>query len=279
MQFKFGNGFLVGTLGGALWGFIGMLVLSVVFMLVSGVIALPAVGAATLAGAFGAALIAMFPVKQRSTGVQIASVGLMIALLGAFSAGQPLGVPLGMSGFWQIFILVLLLGSVWMANRLCLNGLEGKGLSRYQLEVLIIRLIKGFGFVVFTVMVALPFYIMVMTSLKSQQSLLGNPLDFSLDFSQGSDELFRSYIELFTQYNFGTFLINSAIVSVVTVLLTLAFAVPGAYAVARLRFPGREFLSNSILLIYIIVQKCFSTTSMEKRVYQDSIPMIESLSP
>jgi multiple sugar transport system permease protein len=36
------------------------------------------------------------------------------------------------------------------------------------------------------------------------------------------------------------------------VLLTLLFSVPGAYAVARLRFPGQGLLSNSILLIYMV---------------------------
>ena len=30
------------------------------------------------------------------------------------------------------------------------------------------------------------------------------------------------------------------------------FAIPGAYAVARLRFPGQLFLSRSILLIYMV---------------------------
>ena len=37
-----------------------------------------------------------------------------------------------------------------------------------------------------------------------------------------------------------------------TVLFTLAAAIPGAYAVARLRFPGRTTLSRSILLIYMV---------------------------
>jgi len=115
-----------------------------------------------------------------------------------------------------------------------------------------IRLMKGLGLVFFTVLVALPFYVMVMTSLKSQQSLIANPLDFSLDFAQGPAGLFRSYIELFSTYHFGTFLANSAIVSVATVIITLFFAVPGAYAVARLRFPGQALLSQSILLIYMV---------------------------
>ena len=93
---------------------------------------------------------------------------------------------------------------------------------------------------------------MILTSFKGQQSLLMNPLDLSIDFNLSTRELFRSYIELFTEYNFGTLLLNSTIVSVVTVLITLLFSIPGAYAVAKLRFPGREWLSSSVLLIYLI---------------------------
>jgi len=133
-----------------------------------------------------------------------------------------------------------------------LVGYTGEMVSRYRFEVLIIRLLKGLGFVLFTIVVALPFYVMVMTSLKSQQSLLGNPLDFSIDLGQGTASLFRSYVELFTDYNFGIFLMNSTIVSVLTVFITLAFAIPGAYAVARLRFKGQALLSRSILLIYMV---------------------------
>ena len=124
--------------------------------------------------------------------------------------------------------------------------------ARYQLEVIFIRVCKGLGFVFFTIVVALPFYVMLMTSLKSQQSLLGNPLDLSIDLSQSPATLFRSYIELFSQYRFGTFLINSAVVSVSTVIITLLFSIPGAYAVSRLKFPGQAVMSRSILLIYMV---------------------------
>ena len=67
---------------------------------------------------------------------------------------------------------------------------------------------------------------MVMTSLKNQQSLLLNPLDFSIDPTVGADVLFRSYIEPFTKYDFLTLLVNSAVVSVATVLITLLFSIP-----------------------------------------------------
>ena len=104
----------------------------------------------------------------------------------------------------------------------------------------------------FVLIVAVPFYVMVMTSLKSQQSLMINPLDLSIDFSLGLTKLLSSYIELFTDYGFMTLMINSAVVSVATVIITLLFSVPGAYAVAKLRFPGRQWLSGSVLLIYLI---------------------------
>ena len=49
-----------------------------------------------------------------------------------------------------------------------------------------------------------------------------------------------------------TLLINSTVVSAATVIITLLFSVPGAYAVAKLRFPGRNWMSGSILVIYLI---------------------------
>ena len=93
---------------------------------------------------------------------------------------------------------------------------------------------------------------MIMTSLKNQQSLILNPLDLSLDFSNGFSNLFISYIELFKNYNFHIFLVNSFLVSIVTVLITLLFSIPGAYALARLKFPGKEWFSGSVILIYLI---------------------------
>ena len=114
-----------------------------------------------------------------------------------------------------------------------------------------IRFLTGFGYIFFTAIVVIPFYVMVMTSLKSQQALLQNPLDFSIDFSKGWG-LFRSYEELFRDHGFGIYLLNSFFISVITVFVTLLFAIPGAYAVARLRFKGRAAFARSILLIYMV---------------------------
>ena len=137
--------------------------------------------------------------------------------------------------------------AVWKNLRL----LPIYSLTRYEFEDTLIRFLTGFGYLFFTAIVAIPFYVMILTSLKNQSELLFNPLDFSIDFSKGLD-LFRSYFELFSTFNFGNYLAISFVVSALTVLITLLFAIPGAYAVARMRFKGKEFFSRSILLIYMV---------------------------
>ena len=132
-----------------------------------------------------------------------------------------------------------------------LKDIPATALSRHEFEDCLARFLTGFGYIFFTAIVIIPFYVMLLTSLKNQSELLFNPLDFSLDFSKGIS-LFRSYFELFSQFNFGNYLGVSFFVSVLTVLITLVFAIPGAYAVARLKFKGRSIFSRSILLIYMV---------------------------
>ncbi|GGB21896.1 carbohydrate ABC transporter permease [Allosediminivita pacifica] len=141
--------------------------------------------------------------------------------------------------------------AAWWSLRRILDDVVPGDLTRHEFEAAVIRFLTGFGYVFFTAIVAIPFYVMVMTSLKNQSELMQNPLDFGLDLSQGW-HLFDSYYELMTDFNFGSYLLTSFMVSVATVFLTLLFSIPGAYAVARLRFSGRAAFSRSILLIYMV---------------------------
>jgi multiple sugar transport system permease protein len=125
-------------------------------------------------------------------------------------------------------------------------------MNRFRREQAMMLSLRAFGFVFFGVIVMLPLYVLVMTSLKTQQALLANPLDLLPSFENGLLGPLRSYIELFEVYNFGRYIWNSALISVATVVITLLFAVPGSYAVSRLSFPGRSTLSRSILMIYLV---------------------------
>jgi len=249
---RLGNIFYLSVLFGALWGAIWAIIITLLALFISGLTFQPQVTVGAIAGLVAAATLTMQPMARRTPGLRALAVFAFLLVLTVGSGAQPLGLPLSTYSIGQL-IFTLLIAVVTMQSIHLTCAHLGPGTEkRYNVEVLCLRFIKGFGLVTFTIAVALPFFVMVMMSLKNQQLLLSNPLDFSIDFGQGFSALFRSYIELFTQYHFGTYLLNSALVSVATVAITLFFAVPGAYAVARLRFPGQNFLSRSILLIYMV---------------------------
>ena len=123
--------------------------------------------------------------------------------------------------------------------------------KNHSSQKLFFNFLTLFGITLFSFVILFPFYMMLITSFKTQALLLLNPLDFSINFAQGLPELFKSYFIVFKDYNFGRYMLTSTIVSLGTVIITLIFAIPAAYAVARLNFFGKNFLSTSILIIYL----------------------------
>ena len=183
--------------------------------------------------------------------LMVAQVCLTIALMIILSLGQPFGLPFGKSMILQSISIVVLAYALNYTLSHMLSTTKVGLVLRHNAELALIKSLLSFGYLFFAAIVAIPFYVMIMTSFKSQQALMVNPLDFSLDWQQGWG-LFRSYVELFRDYNFGSYLINSFVISVLTVLITLIFSAPGAYAVARLKFKGRAVMVRGILLIYMV---------------------------
>ncbi|MDJ1009736.1 MAG: carbohydrate ABC transporter permease [Paracoccaceae bacterium] len=193
------------------------------------------------------------PDGGRAPGPRIAwSAGLALVPAAAFLLLRPAIFGTEETGFWTGVVAWVLFGAASaLPLARILQSLPFGSATRHEFEEAVIRFLTGFGYIFFTAIVFIPFYVMVMTSLKNQQQLLQNPLDFTIDLSEGWG-LFRSYAELFTDFNFGSYLWVSFYVSVLTVFITLLFSVPGAYAVARLRFKGVKAFSRSILLIYMV---------------------------
>ena len=123
--------------------------------------------------------------------------------------------------------------------------------EEHSTQVILFDFLTLFGILFFSFVILFPFYMMLVTSFKTQIALLVNPLDFSINFGQDIKDLFKSYFVIFKSYKFGKYILTSTIVSVGTVIITLLFAIPAAYAVARLNFFGKTFLSTSILIIYM----------------------------
>ncbi len=178
-------------------------------------------------------------------------VMIMVSSIYFFSVGSPFFVK-DNYGFHTFSLVVIISIFTWLSIYLTLSNIPIEKLSRYYQEKYYLRLFWGLGLVILIFITLVPFYIMIVTSLKNQQSMMMNPLDLSINFNSGLQILMSSYIELFTKFNFHIFILNSLIVSLVTVFITLLFSIPGAYALARLRFPSKELLSGSVLIIYLI---------------------------
>jgi len=121
-------------------------------------------------------------------------------------------------------------------------------MSREQFEGTIILILRVVGLLVFITIVAFPFYWMIVSSFKSLGEILMNPGNLGVDIRKID---FRAYYEVLFQHGFLRYICNSAYVSIITVVLSVSLATVGGYAVTRLRFRGREFMSYSILLIYM----------------------------
>jgi len=244
-------GYVAGPIIGALWGLTMAVVACVVVSFSTGQGLRPSVLSSLALGAWAG--FALLPAGGRPNGARMAWIaGLALAPLALFFLLRP--AISGADGTGTVTLLiawVLFLATTILPLPRIMRELPYGAATRHEFEDAVIRFLTGFGYIFFTAIVAIPFYVMVMTSLKNQQQLIQNPLDFTLDLSQGLG-LFRSYVELFRDFDFGTYLWISLVVSLLTVFITLLFSVPGAYAVARLRFRGRAAFSRSILLIYMV---------------------------
>jgi multiple sugar transport system permease protein len=121
-------------------------------------------------------------------------------------------------------------------------------MSREHLENNIIRVVRVMGLLFFIIVVAFPFYWMIVSSFKSLEEILMKPANLGLDMAKID---FRAYYEVLFEHGFLRYISNSVYVSIITVLLSVTLATVGGYAVTRLRFRGRGFMSTSILLIYM----------------------------
>jgi len=242
----FWHGQITGPILGVFWTLILATTVSVVMSFGTGEAFRPGLAGCLLVGAVVGWLAATWGQRWGLVAVALAlTVVLGFAGFGPLVLGETVGI-----GQRAVSYLLLALG-VGLPMAHVMAGLPSGALTRHEFEDAVIRFLTGFGYIFFVAVVLIPFYVMVMTSLKNQAELMANPLDFTIELSRGAD-LLRSYVELFRDFNFGTYLWTSFYVSVLTVLITLLFSIPGAYAVARLRFQGRSVFSRSILLIYMV---------------------------
>ncbi len=102
----------------------------------------------------------------------------------------------------------------------------------------------------FAIVLAFPFYWMLMTALKSQGDLY-SPQNVPFKFNAGSPTLDNVKF-LFTDTQYLRWLGNTALVGVVVVLFTLIVSLPAGYALARLSGRWGRSLGVGIFLTYLV---------------------------
>ena len=98
-----------------------------------------------------------------------------------------------------------------------------------------------------------PFYYMALLSVKPIDNLLLDPGRIWVSASEFTIDSYRSVLTSVENGGQGFLLMlrNSALVSIGAVILTLLVAIPGAYAVSRLRFTGQRKVSALFLGVYL----------------------------
>jgi multiple sugar transport system permease protein len=118
--------------------------------------------------------------------------------------------------------------------------------TRDRFERALFRALRPLVIAFLFLITAFPLYYMVMLSFRDIQELILEPgslwpRNFTLD----------TYTDVLGRQGFLIFMRNSAIVAVVSVAVTLLISIPGAYAVARLRFFGRRQVHFLFLAVYL----------------------------
>ena len=104
-----------------------------------------------------------------------------------------------------------------------------------------------FFLVLFAIFFLMPPLYMLITSLKTSAeiSAAANPWWVN-------KPTLENYIELLTKNQYLIFFRNSAIVSVITVFVTMLISVTAAFALARMKFWGSATLATGVFLTYLI---------------------------
>ena len=111
------------------------------------------------------------------------------------------------------------------------------------------KLLGSLFLIVFVIWTLIPFYWMLVTSLKEHDEIYGTTATL---FPQRPT--LESYRVLFFETDYFLFFRNSMTVALATTFLTVLCASLAAYAIARLDFPGRKFLARGIIYTYLVPQ-------------------------
>ena len=140
------------------------------------------------------------------------------------------------------------------------NVMQAKDLQKVSVASQVTKILVKIGVYAFliamAVIVLFPFYWMIISSLKSLAEYRQPTPTF---WPQAV--MWGNYADAFTTANLGTLFMNTAIVGIVSTILSLVITVLSAFAFARLEFKGKEALFGLLLATMMIPGELFTITN------------------
>jgi multiple sugar transport system permease protein len=129
-------------------------------------------------------------------------------------------------------------------------------MSRDRVETQALRVLRWVGIAFFVAITAFPFYYMILLSVRTIDEVIQSPGSLLVPLKDITLDAFDEVLspvdeETGTGQGFLRFLLNSTVIALGTVAVALAAAVPGAYAISRLRFFGRRPIHFLFLAVYL----------------------------
>ena len=112
-----------------------------------------------------------------------------------------------------------------------------------------LKLIGSVFLLIFVIWTLIPFYWMLVTSLKGHDEIYGTTATL-----WPQQPTLENYRVLFFETDYFLFFRNSMTVALATTLMTVLAASLAAYAIARLKFPGRSLLARGMIYSYLVPQ-------------------------
>lgn len=122
----------------------------------------------------------------------------------------------------------------------------------YLLRKRIGRILTYMMMTVLAVFFLFPIVFMLVSSIKSVETQVTADMSSLYAFIPRGDLGLTNYYDVFAQLEFGRLMLNSTFIMVVTVLLGLLANSMIAYALARLRFEGRNLLLGVVVALIIV---------------------------
>jgi multiple sugar transport system permease protein len=134
-----------------------------------------------------------------------------------------------------------------------LSARRQTGWTREVVESRVLGVLRWLVIAGLLVMTVFPFLYMVLLSVRDLSAVVQSPGDLWISVEEMNFDTYASVLKPVDDggQGFLGFIRNSALIAFGTVAATLLFAIPGSYAVSRLRFAGRRQISVLFLAVYL----------------------------